>query len=411
MVETVRSILTNEYLSPLESLRHQKSTYHQPAFQIAYLLYGRMSAALDVSTTTSKAGLLAETETTLGVAFSAVQICLLLAGSSRVDPSSLSGGILEDFALCTSLVEQILSATAVPPRTAVWVAYCRELDLFRGLVGFISSSPLRGGHAAMLSDALNLVLALSAVPSVAEKLAIEGLVSALNNNALTSLLEGGSLQLAAPRMSEVEAASEDMQMHRIWCTMQAVMTQLVVHLGSSVPFMETEVAAFSRLYSQQLVRCFRWTANDPLTIPTMTEMQHTASLLSSVVATRTSVQALQPLLRKQVNAALALLQQLVYLLQHPNLLSTLLEPMTPEEKTWLAGEDDSDANISLNDLHKRPVAASILQEVLKISHIIIASLVTYCSCFTVVGRDSLDWPKDRALVPPVSVSVAVSYLH
>ena len=392
MVEQIRKLLTNESLDPVSSLTRQiPPLFHRLVFQAAYLVFNKSSSLLkgpSSSLADRRVALLGNVEAALAVALTAMQACINLAYVTM--PSET---ISEDLALITSLVQQIL-AMSVSPRPAVWLVYCRNLDLFRSSFDLLSSAPVSDDRCALSLHILDFYLSLTTYPEVAERVALDGLVTALNNNALTSDLKEARIS------NSLENGNEYRFAHQQWCAMIAVMTQIIYHLGHSILFMENEALTFMELYGRQLELVFLWTANDALTIGVIREMQAVANLLHTIVC-QPAVPALQTPLDLLVRSSLLLLQQLVYFLQHPNLLSTLLEPTLLEERNWLQSDSETLASFSLLDLHKRPVAASIIQELFKLCQAIVSMLGKYTQAVTVLTREDIDWPNDRAVIQAV----------
>jgi hypothetical protein len=402
LVKFVRQLMTNEALSPVESLRNAGSTFHAEVFQVCFLAFKLSLVNLKASTAAPaehRPGLLADTEICLSVAFSALQIGLV--------KTSTGSDTRDDLPLIVALVQEILNNN-VRPRPSFWLAHCQQLDLFRHIFDLLSILPLGDNSQTLSLNLLRLCLTLTAFPQAAEKMALGGLVSTINNNTLTERLELGQVR---PRPSEDSAL--DASGHEHWCLMLTVVTQLVTQLGHQVPFIENDVLAFVHLYYKQLEAAFLYTPADNLaadvmresesilTIASLQEMRAASLFLESLITHSIGIPAVQPVLRKLVNRSLLLLQQLVYLLQHPTSLSKLVEPTTAAERAWLQPEIDSTETINLSNFAQRPVAAAIVQEVFSLCYLLASALVRYTSAFTVLSREDVDWPHDRAVIAVV----------
>jgi hypothetical protein len=405
-VEQLRVILSSDTMAILDSVKGRTFPFHRSALQVAYLAFYKLGMVSDKSTDlprNQQAALLGDSEAILSTALAVVRSLLSLAAENAEKTAATA----EDLTLVTSVILQILSAP-VQPRPSVWLAHCQDLDLFRIIGDFLSAAPATPAYQKMVQTLYELCTAFAVVPQAAEKLALEGLVTAINNNSLTQTLEDGSVRppssLAAGQTDPLDGQMD----HATWCSILAAMTQLIAQLGDSAPFMENEVVAFSKLYSRQISQAYHWTSNDTFTTSTLTELQNTTSLLNAVVSANSEAAIFQPLLRKQINGSLSLLQQMVYLLQHPNVLSTMLEALSYDERTWLQSETSTTSDLVLSDLHKRPVAAAILQAVFKLSHVIVMTLVRYTKAFTILAKDTFDWPKDRAVVQPVRTNAVTA---
>lgn len=397
MLDHTTTVLNSSTLDPLVSLKQQGSGFHRLVYQICYLLLYKIAATFtDISAVPLDQLSIfnSRMEESLNAGLTGVMACI-----SIVQTGNASSELVEDFDLCTSFV-QILLSSSVAPRPSFWLPYCQNLDFFRTTFEYISSCGTDEIQSAISRHLLAMCLSLACYPQAAEQMALAGLVSALNNNALTSELEEGRLQAVS---SDGTVLAGQPVAHQQWCLMLAIVTHLVTHLGHSVPFMENEIFAFVQLYTKQLLVPLYWSTTDTLTVASLQEMQHVTSLLNAVVSNSSaSSPTMSAVLSRLMRDSLVLLQQLVYLLQHPNLLSTLLEPATADEQAWLQSESNATEDISLADLAKRPVAASILQEVFKLCSIILASFVTYSRGFMVLTRDPIDWPRDRVVISAVS---------
>lgn len=320
--------------------------------------------------------------------------CLILAAKGGEGVSLLS----EDLVWSAAAICEMLDSTLCPP-SSLWVTYCTEKDFFRHSLDYIVATNFDTQNIAIAQSILDLLLAMAKDPHAAEKLALEGVIYSLCNNALTGDLEGGNIGVR----SATDGSITHGQSHReIWILFLSIVTQLVCHLGRSTPFMEQEVSTFVQMYRAQLRRTLKWTSQQSLSISELREMRAALTLLSACVNSSHKRAHIPPPVEDLLRASLAILPQLVYLLQHPNLLQSLMVAGTPTESMWLSSDSGRSEAVDVSDLQAHPVIASLCQEVFGLCWLIVSILVAYTGAFNILVRDRVDWPRDRVFIAAVS---------
>jgi nuclear pore complex protein Nup188 len=383
LLHNVSLIFTNNALPPLDSVtRRATPLFHSPLLRIAFFLF-RTLGNFEGASPAQTASLSASTDVIFRIMITATRDLLALARVSK------DVEIEQDLSVAVAVVGQIVSSPFVPSPTT-WLAHCHDVDLFRHAfevfvyMEVIDGRPLYAGHI------LNLCLALaSSTPRAAEQMALDGLMTALTNNALTAAAEAGTIDV-------LTMDGERTPQHEIWTSMLALVVAIVSALGESTQFVEQEVTGFARLYAAQIAVSMSWRAEGPLTLAGLEETKNAAALMYGLVH-RTSGNS--NVAAAYVDQGLRLLQQVVYAILHPNRLLALVEGVTPEERVWI----ETDTGGDTADLALRPVVGTITISLIKLAQVIVDSLLAYTMAFDVLTRESSEWRMDRAIVIPVSL--------
>lgn len=411
LLDEVSRIFASQTLQPLESVaRRTTPSFHRTLFRIAFFVFRKLnvygSVGRDLFSVEQKASLSQSTETILRVMLTATRDILVLARSVKDRENE------QDLSLAVSVVSQIVASPFVPS-ASTWLLHCQSIDLFRcAFEVFVYMEHLGDGRPLYAQHVLDLCLALAAsTPRAAEQMALEGLMTALTNNALTASAEAGGIRV----LSE-EGGGRTAQ-HELWTSMLALVVALVSALGDSTQFVEQEVTGFVRLYGAQLSSALCWTAETTLTLPGLEEMSTTMALIHGLVhrsnassrsaysasGSASSATAVAGLFAEQ---SLHLLQQIVYAILHPNHLADLIEPSSPEERAWI--EKDAAAMDDGAELSKRPVVAGVTLALIQLARVVVDSLLGYTKAFETLLREPGDWRLDRAIVAPVSFALLAS---
>lgn len=387
LLRETSNIFANTALPPLDSVTRRSSpSFHRTLFRIAYFLFRKLNLFGDdrgrsLFQNTPRAELEQPTDTILRIMISATHDLLLLAKASK------DVEVEQDLALAVAVVSQVVHSPFVSS-AGIWLAYCQSVDLFRSAFDVFVFMEQIDGRPLYAQHVLDLCLSMaSASPLAAEAMALEGLMTALSNNALSATAEAGEI-----RVTSIEG--ERTPQHELWTSMLALVVSLVSALGDSTWFVEQEVTGFVRLYHPQISVAMGWTADSSLTLPGLEETQNAAALMHGVVH-RTGSSS--PVARDLVEQALHLLQQVVYAILHPNHLVSLIEPVTPEERALV----EKDAAATDEVLEKRPVVGSVTLALLQLSRVIVDSLLAYTHAFSTLTKDESEWRMDRAIVYPV----------
>lgn len=407
LLDEVSRIFASPTLQPLESVaRRTTHSFHLTLFRIAYFVFRKLnsfgSVGRDFFSAEQKSSLGQSTDIILRVMLMATRDIFVLA-RARKDRE-----IEQDLSLAVSVVSQIVASPFVPS-PSVWLAHCQSVDLFRrAFEVFVYMEHLGDGRPLYAQHVLDLCLAMAAsTPRAAELMALEGLMTALTNNALTASTEAGVIRV----LSEV-GGGRTVQ-HELWTSMLALVVSLISALGESTQFVEQEVTGFVRLYGAQIAAALSWDTETSLTLPGLEELSTALSLMHGLIH-RSSVSA--PSTRKPAagspaaataevaghfaEQALNLLQHIVYAILHPNHLANLIEPTSPEERAWI--EKDTTAMDAGEDLSKKPVVAGVTLALVQLARVIVDSLLGYTKAFETLLREPSEWRVDRAIVMPVS---------
>ncbi|KAI5479662.1 nucleoporin [Pseudohyphozyma bogoriensis] len=385
LLTEVGRLFASEILPPLESVnRRTTPQFHRTLFRVAYFVFRKLNVFAGVGRTTFSASQNLElpqaTETIMRVMITATRDLLILA---RAKPDV---ELDQDLALAVAVLGQIVRSPFVPA-SSVWLAACQKADLFRCAFEVFVYMETVNGRVLYAQHVLDLCLAMSsAAPQAAEQMALDGLITALTNNALSATAEAGGIQVIGPD-------GERTQQHEIWTSMLALVVSLTSALGESTQFVEQEVTGFVRLYGAQLASVMAWNTDTSLPLARVEEMQSTVALIYGVLKQTNVAPVVSTVLAEQ---SLFLLQQVVFALLHPNHLANLIEPVTSDERQRL----EKEAAVDGDDYEKKPITSSVTLALLQLSRVLVEGLLFHTSAFAVLLREPSQWPVDRAIVPP-----------
>ena len=389
LLQDVGRIFISETLPPLESVaRRATPLFHRTLFRIAFFIFRKLNVyngvGRDLFKPDQKVSLAASTDAIMRVMLTGTRDLFVLARAKK------DVAIAQDLTLAVAVLSQIVHSPFVPP-PPVWLGYCQSVDFFRRAFDVFVYMDQLDGRPLYAQLVLDLCLAMaSTTPRAAEQMALEGIMTALTNNALTASAEAGSIAV-------LSMEGERTAQHELWTSMLALVVSLVSALGDSTQFVEQEVTGFVRLYGAQIAVSMGWNPESPLTFAGLEETQNAVALMYGLVHRAGGQSAVMPVFAEQ---ALNLLQQIVYAILHPNHLSTLIEPVTAEERAWL----DKDHSEAETDLARRPVVGAVTMALVKLARVIVDSLLAYTQAFTVLTKESSEWRTDRAVVLPVRLS-------
>ncbi|GAA5867257.1 hypothetical protein JCM3774_002390 [Rhodotorula dairenensis] len=408
LLTSLANAFASESLEPLESITRRSSiAVHSTLLRITFFAVQLVTQHFDPSpgsaTLEQKSQLSAATESILRDTLTATRDILVLARASK------DATLEQDLALATAVLTQLLRSPFLPA-APVWLAQVHHLDLLRSafeVVVHMDVDP--DGRPLYAHHVLDLCLALAtSSPRAAEQLALDGVMTALTNNALTSAAEAGAIALVSP--TEPTRTAQ----HELWTAMLRLVVALVAALGETTRFVEQDVTGFVRLYGQQFVRALEWTSDAPVTLAGLEELGAVVSIMHGIArasaatlappaggpTTTTTTIAASPssspvnaVARVFVEQSLHLLQHVVYALLHPNHLAALIEGLTAEERARL---DKEAATIA--DVDRRPIAALVTGQVLRLARDIVEALVAYGDAWITLVRDPVEWRTDRACV-------------
>ncbi|GAA5904406.1 hypothetical protein JCM6882_008902 [Rhodosporidiobolus microsporus] len=405
LVVELSAILTSEALEPLESVaRRATPAFHATLFRIVFFAVRQLNAYIPLADAKSptalsadqRAKLVTATESILRTMLTATRDLLVLARASK------DVELEQDLALSVAVVSQLLKSPFVPS-AAVWLAQSQALDLHRcAFEVLVYMEQLEPGRPLYAQHVLDLCLAFAtSSPRAAEQLALDGVMTALTNNALTSAAEVGAIALVSP----IDGSRTPQ--HELWTAMLALVVALVAALGDSTRFVEQDVTGFVRLYGAQIVNALSWTSETPVTAAGLEELAATVALMHGIarssISSSIAVPANSPVVAVAsvfVEQSLHLLQNLVYALLHPNHLAALIEGLTPEERGWLEKEQVEE------NVEKRPVASAVALRVVELARDVVGGLVEFSDSWRTLLKDPLEWRTERAVVLPTATVTA-----
>lgn len=400
LVAEFAAVFSNEALDPLESVaRRATPSFHATLFRAIFFVVRHINA-IEPSTLSheQKTKVAAAVESLLRDMFSATRDLLSIARSTKDVESE------QDLTLAVVVVSQLLASPFVPS-APIWLAHVHSIDLLRSAFEvFVNMDQIEPGRPLCAQHVLDLCLAFAtSSPRAAEQLPLDGAMTALTDNALTSVIEAGAIGLVSP------TDGSRTPQHEIWTGMLRLVVALVSALGDSTRFVEQDVTGFVRLYGVQIVQALSWTSSTPVTAAGLEELSAVVALMHGIAKSSiaSGVSPNSPVVAVAnvfVEQSLHLLQHLVYALLHPNHLAALIEGLTPEERGWLEKES------SEADIEKRPVAAAVTLKVVELARDVVGALVEYSDAWGTLLKDPMDWKVERAVVLPVRLTVLTRLL-
>ncbi|KDE07549.1 hypothetical protein MVLG_02220 [Microbotryum lychnidis-dioicae p1A1 Lamole] len=409
LIHGIGRIFSSETLEPLESvLRRNVPMFHQTLFRIAYFAYRKLAGADRASFSAEQQSTIAgATEIVLRSMITAAHDLFVIARASQ-DPD-----LEQDVALASAVLSQLVHSSFIP-HAGVWLAHCQEVDFFRAAFDVFVHMDQIDGRPLYAQHVLDLCLAIATSSArAAEQMALEGLMTALTNNALSSAAEAGTISITAR-----DGSSQRSYEHEMWTSMLKLVVALIAALGDSTQFFEVEVTGFVRLHGQQIACAMSWNADSVISLPGLEELAISTALMHGVIQRAAfladsqkgsrgpaslregsiGIEALATIFAEQ---SLHLLQHIVYAILHPNHLSNLIEPTNPEERSWI--EKDASTSVDPNgDLSKRPVVATVTLALLQLARGVVDALVAHTNAFKVLSTDPTEWRTDRAIVIPTA---------
>ncbi|THG96997.1 hypothetical protein EW026_g4934 [Hermanssonia centrifuga] len=409
LVKNLSGIINNVSQPPAKSfLRQLTVPFHRSLLQIAYFC-ARHARSLFLRPKTLNADQRLTINMTLdGLLNLVIDALRVTFDSARLN---LDIDIDQDMELLVTVFEQC-TRPELNPSPSLWLTRCQETDVIRAslqlfsnmdVVGFSDFTLLRAGKQPLYAPhVLVFHMTLASLPSAAERLASEGVLTAYNSNSLSNIIRSGSLDVSLP-----EIPGERSPAHQAYCAMLAVVSGVTTALGSHARYFVTDVCGLVQLYGDQIHRALSWTIGDTLTIPLLEEIEQSVNLFFSVSATAKTArddEAVKRALDFFTSDALLLLQQINYALTHHNHLASLFEPVTAEERAAYEAESNSSiaASSDMAELVKRPFLARIVHRLFRISGSILTTLVNIGKGETVLLGESEEWPINQALIVPHS---------
>ncbi|EKM59899.1 uncharacterized protein PHACADRAFT_138237 [Phanerochaete carnosa HHB-10118-sp] len=411
LIKNLRGIILNEAQPPARSFLNQSTVpFHRPLLQILYYC-ARQSRTLMRKPKALSAEQRLDINATIDVALDLSINALRLAFDTA--RTRLDIDLDQDMEQLVAVFEECTRPT-LTPSTTLWLTCCQETDVIRASLQLFSQTDLAGyTDVALLRlrkqplyapHVLTFHLALASIPSAAERLASEGALAAYSENSISSAIKTGSVEIALP-----ELPGERSPIHNAYCTMLAVISGVILALGSHGHYFVADACGFIQLYSDQIHRALSWTIGDSMTTSLLEEIEQTVNLFYAISSTPQATsgdEAAKRALEFFTMEVLMLLQQVNYALTHHNHLASLFEPITAEERAQYEADSANASAISSSsdmvDLIGRPFVARLVHRLFTISGSLLSTLVNISKAESVLLREPDDWPTDQTLLVPHS---------
>ncbi|KAG6810408.1 hypothetical protein H0H92_011997, partial [Tricholoma furcatifolium] len=402
LLRNVHDIVTNDAQSPAKSFLGTVSVpFHRTLLQIIYFCARhcrnlvRRPKGFNAEQRLTVTSLM---ETSLTLVVDALKL-VFVSARSRADPE-----LDRDMEVLVAVFEQCTHLD-VNPSSALWLARCQETDLIReslnlfvhcDLVG-LSDLPLLLAKKRPLYAPHLLIfhMALASIPTAAERLASDGVLTAYSNNFISAAISAGMIDVVLP-----ELPNERSPAHRAYCSMLAIVAGIISALGKYNHYFDADASGFIQLYGEQILRALKWTIGDPITFALLEEIELVVNVFQSIALSAPSSASQNPAVDKVLKTfsihALQLLQQLNYAITHPNHLTSLFEPLTTEERTQF--EKDSPTTEPL----KRPMIAHLIHRLYRLSGNILTTLIATSHAEAILLGRQDSWSSKEVTVRPDS---------
>ncbi|GAW06586.1 hypothetical protein LENED_008524 [Lentinula edodes] len=402
LLENVRGIVLNEYQSPMKSIQGIFSMpFHRPLLQLLYFCVKnarsltRRPKALSAE---QRLKVLSIVEASVKFVIDALRLTFMAARTKvGIDLDKDMELLIAVFEQCTRL--------DVNPSSTVWLTQCQEADIVKASIELFAHIDLVGvsDPTFLLSTRrplytphlLTFHMALASIPSAAERLASEGLLSAYCNNSISKAASTGLIDEVLPELPGHRSPA-----HHVYCCMLSIVSAIIVALGRNNHYFDAEACGLVQLYGDQIARALSWTVGESITFALLEEMDQVVNVFSALArnapSTLNAKSIIEDVLHVFSPLALRLLQQVNYAVAHPHHLASLFEPVTEEERTLL----EKDAFVS--DVWKRPLIVHLMHRLFQLSSNIIFTLTCISKADTVLIAEESDWPLHEALVVPHS---------
>lgn len=333
----------------------------------------------------------------------------------------------DNLQLLASLLELLLRPdVGIVPH--FWTARFHETALLPACVDLLSRAPLIEGLNGMSARPLYAVpllsffLSLASNPTSAEQLASSGLTTALSSNSITAELEENG---PAPALLP---SGQTNPFHVCWTLMLKVVVSLLNSLnggfrssrissGASARFVESDINGFVLVYGQPISSALRFspltvgkrpfgsmTSQFPsdnfsnssrslISLPQLEEISTISKLFLGMTRSQSSDSATRGILSTFSQHSAQILQTLVYLLQHPRELASLID------------EGNDRSKLSANDREEIQKLEEKVNEMLReITASLVAAIWEESKGPLVLCRDPVDWNIEKAVIKPVSDS-------
>lgn len=398
-MEQARMIVDHDVFRTEDSVRGaRKPQHHRGVFQIVLLCtrqYRQVLASRAVITNVQHKAFHRAIDTFSAHAISSLR--QIVDNAKAVSTSDESRAAEEDFMLVASLLE-LLVRSDVGLRPHFWLGRFQETSLFRAMIDLLARAPLAAVGGTNRPDVvqplyaetvLSLLLALATQPASAEQLALSGVMTALTSNAITA-------QVEEVQVAPILFSGERNPVHLCWCLMLNIVVSLIDRLGTaSGRFVEMEVEGFVRVYGAQIghVLSFaplaKMATNTGLTMAHLEEIDVVVKLFYYMTRSDSRTRSAAGILSTFAERTTWLLQQLVYVLQHPRELKSLIDPD--------AAQLDGTAAAELSRIE-----GEMNDKILEICLGAVGALWEQTGGAAVISREPIEWPQGKAIISAVS---------
>ncbi|KAI0265861.1 hypothetical protein BC834DRAFT_955087 [Gloeopeniophorella convolvens] len=414
VVASVHDIVVSEWQSPMDSIRGATNApFHRTLLQIIYFCatecrgLTRRSKSLNAEHRLDSSSMI---NATLIFVIDALRF-VFDAARTRLDAD-----LDTDMQLLIAAFEQC-TRPDINPSTSLWLTRCQETSVLQSSMELFVQTDLSGlstlqhtrarKQALYAPHILTFHIAFASIQSSAERLASERVLVAYSNSSMAMAISSGKVDVTLP-----ELPGERSPAHWAYCVMLSIVSGVISALGWQKHFFDAEASGFIRLCGNQITRALSWSIGDPLTLPLVEEMERVANLFHSIASSAPAEgyrnETTQEILSAFSTNALLLLQQLNYALSHPNHLTSLLEPVTPDERAQLERDGRSQppqtAGAEIVDPVARPFLARLVHRLHNLTSNIVCTLIAISSAEDVL-RGSSYLPPRSALVVPHSKAV------
>ncbi|KAF9585752.1 hypothetical protein BGW38_000910 [Lunasporangiospora selenospora] len=307
----------------------------------------------------------------------------------------------ENIVLLLALLEE-LCHPLWSPHPSLWTPILRNLEVFRLTLQLCARSVSTGDYdhrPSFLEGGLNFLLALANVPEAGAYLCDAGVMSMLTHNGLTQALQRGEI-------SHMDDQHGDRgNWHQTWCMILAVVTGLLRSMASSDAFLQMLIG-FIQLYGDQFSKGLDSSTDRPLTSAKLEEMERITMLFYELSKHEARLEALGggELLKAFIDRSLFILQHTTYLFTHPNMLASLIMPITrAEQKNPEAGGQRSGSGVdSVVAAPSAALSTLIESKLATVARNILATMLVWTDPAVILTRSNIEWPVRKAIISPTS---------
>ncbi|KAG0141099.1 hypothetical protein CROQUDRAFT_110683 [Cronartium quercuum f. sp. fusiforme G11] len=403
LLEPLKTLVCSECFSVVETLkRRTRASWSVDLLKLVYIVLRRCNSVYPLKLNDGDRYLLVNTtESLLRSSLAILETVLFLASLSSSEIS-----YDEELGLIVSIFTELLASPVRPP-TSHWAHrihdFCQPaFSLLQQRINYDEQEP------RLAAEVIRLFMGMALDDRLAEYLASEGLIAALLDTPLTPKASCGLIE----PVSSIRP-NERSPVHRLWCSVLALVTSLANTLCYSELFMVDEIGSFAKLYSPQLMLALSAISGSDLNtrnygmtlnLAGIEEMELVTNLLL-IICSKPIGHPFLNLPEHFCTAMMSGLQRLAHSLNHPNSTSKWLENdmsrNSPLMSSTLTLEGNSQRFMTNNtppdlDLHVQEALLHMLQ----ISRNILQILISHTRAIHVLTRDVADWPFELTLINP-----------